>query len=130
MTNEEAAKIQETYVKKQQDYIQTIIDKWTPLFQIGSWQFSVELKEKGNLQFRYNCQNGSVVLEITYEESIKPDVEKLVVSMLVDFSLIHTLLPKLKESGDQYIDHDDRNIKHIMAALLELSARQEEKNHG
>lgn len=130
MTNEEAAKIQETYIKKQQDYIQTIIDKWTPLFQIGSWQFSVELKEKGNLQFRYNCQNGSVVLEITYEESIKPDVEKLIVSMLVDFSLIHMLLPRLKESGDQYIDHDDRNIKHIMAALLELSARQEENNHG
>ena len=108
-----------------QEQIQTLCGKWVPLFEIGSWQFSVELKEEGPVQFRYNCTNGTVVLEITYEESIKPDVEKLIVAMLVDFSLIHMLLPKLKESGDQYLDHDDRNIKHIMTALLKLSARQE-----
>ena len=127
MTDKETAKVQETYIKRQEAYIQKIIDKWVPLFQIGSWQFSVELKEEGPIQFRYNCQNGTVVLEITYQESINPDVERLIVAMLVDFSLIHQLLPQLKESGDQFIDHDDRNIKHIMAALLKLGGYQEEK---
>ena len=107
-----------------QEQAQQICDKWADLFQIGSWKFTVELKDSGPVQFRYNTQNGTVILEITYGAAN----EETIVSMLVDFSLIHTLLPRLKESGDQYIDHDDRTIKHIMAALLELSARQEESN--
>ena len=125
MTDEETAKIKETFIKKQEEYIQTIIDKWVSLFEIGSWKFSAKLKEDGPIQFRYNCQDGTVVLEITYEESIKDTIRNLIVSMLVDFSLIHTLLPRLKESGDQYLDHDDRTIKPIVGALLKLSAQEE-----
>ena len=128
MDNEETQKIKETFIKKQQAYLQELVDKWADLFQIGSWKFTAELKENGPIQFRYNCQEGTVALEITYEESLKNNVENLIVYMFTDFSLIHTLLPQLKESGDQYLDHDDRNIKPVANAILKLSARQEKNN--
>ena len=105
-------------------------DAWAALLKIGSWKFTVELcdsiichdSDTKNVtnQFRYNCQDGTVTLEITYSAA----TEETIVSMLVDFSLIHELLPRLTESGDQYLDHDDRNIKNIVNALLELQHGQ------
>lgn len=97
--------------------INAVCDKWAALFKIGSWNFSVELKDDGPTQFRYNCQNGTVVLEILYAEA----TEKTIVYMLTDYALLHSLLPRLKESGDQYIDHDDRNIHEIADLILTLS---------
>jgi len=109
-----------------QEQAQQSCDKWADLFKIGSWKFTVELYDNiishdsdtknTTSQFRYDCQKGTVVLEISYEVA----TEKEIVSMLVDFSLIHQLLPRLKESGEQYLDHDDRNIRHIVNALLKL----------
>ena len=117
-----------------QKQAQIICDTWTDILKIGSWKFTVELydtiishdSDTKNVtsQFRYNCQAGAVVLEITYQEAI----EERIVSMLVDFSLIHMLLPKLIEGGDQYVDHDDRNIKPIVAALLKM--HNGEKDNG
>jgi len=105
---------------------QELCDSWARLLKIGSWKFTVELcdsiicheSDAKNIksQFRYNCQDGTAVLEILY----KAATEKEIVSMLVDFSLIHKLLPRLDESGEQYLDHDDRNIKPIVNALIKL----------
>ena len=108
-----------------QEQAQIICDKWTDTIRIGSWKFVVELKDSGNIQFRYNCQNGTVALEITYAEA----TEKRIVSMLTDFALLHRLLPMLIEGGNQYLDHDDRNIKEIVGALLTLATDKEEANH-
>ena len=109
-----------------QEEAQTICDKWSSLLAIESWKFTIELKDSEDIQFRYNCTKHTVILEILYKEA----TEERIVSMLVDFSLIHQLLPRLKEEGEQYIDHDDRNIKHIVGALLKLDARQEGNNNG
>lgn len=110
---------------------QECCDTWAALLKIGSWNFTVELYDTlvchdSNIknvtsQFRYDCQNGTVVLEILYKEA----TEERIISMLVDFSLIHQLLPRLIEGGDQYLDHDDRNIKNIVGALLELKYRED-----
>jgi len=108
-----------------QEQAQIICDKWTDTIRIGSWKFVVELKDNSNVQFRYDCQNGTVVLEITYIEA----TEVRIVSMLTDFALIHRLLPMLIESGEQYLDHDDRNIKEIVDALLMLARVKEETSH-
>lgn len=105
-----------------QEQAQATCDKWIDTIRIGSWKFVVELKDSGNIQFRYNCQNGTVALEITYIEA----TEVRIVSMLTDFALLHRLLPMLIESGEQYLDHDDRNIKEIVDALLALDAFRKE----
>lgn len=103
-----------------QGQAQQLCDKWTDLFKIGSWKFAVELKDDGPIQFKYNYQTGIVVLEITYKEV----TEETIVSMLIDFALLYRLLPQFKEDGEQYIDHDDRNIKEIVSAFLTLSKEE------
>ena len=100
-----------------QEQAQQLCDKWADRFKIGSWKFSVELKDDGPIQFRYNCQAGTVVLETTYKEAD----EEHIIMMFVDFALLHNLLPRLEESGEQYIDHDNRNLKEIGAAILKLA---------
>ena len=100
-----------------QEQTQQICNKWADLFKIGSWKFTVELKDNGPVQFRYNCQDGTVVLEITYKEA----TEETIVMMFTDFALLHNLLPRLEESGEQYIDHDNRNLKEIVAVILSLA---------
>ena len=104
-----------------QEQAQQLCDKWANLFKIGSWKFTVELEDNGPIQFKYNYQTGMVVLEITYKEA----TEETIVSMLVDFALLHRLLPQLKEDGEQYIDHDDRNIKEIVSTFLSLSKEKQ-----
>ena len=47
-----------------QEQAQQLCNKWADRFKIGSWKFSIELKDDGPIQFRYNCQEGTVVLEI------------------------------------------------------------------
>lgn len=108
------------------EQIQKICDQWADLLKIGSWKFTVSLcdtivspnPDTVNItsQFQYNCQNGTVVLQITYPEA----TERRIVAMLVDFSLIQNLIPRLLEGGDQYLDHDDRNLRCIVDALLAL----------
>jgi hypothetical protein len=104
-----------------QEQAQQLCDKWADLFKVGSWKFTVELKDDGPIQFKYNYQTGIAVLEITYKEV----TEETIVSMLVDFALLYRLLPQLKEDGEQYIDHDNRNIKEIVSALLALSKEEQ-----
>lgn len=100
-----------------QEQAQQLCDKWANRFKIGSWKFSIELKDDGPIQFRYNCQEGTVVLETTYKEVS----EENIIMMFVDFALLHNLLPRLEESGEQYIDHDDRNLKEIGTVILKLA---------
>lgn len=105
-----------------QEQAQQLCDKWANLFKIGSWKFTVELKDNDPVQFRYNTQEGTAVLEITYSMA----TEEKIVSMLTDFSMFHRLLPQLFESGDQYIDYDDRNIKEIVNVIMALNKPQDE----
>lgn len=99
-----------------QEQAQQLCNKWADQFKIGSWTFSIELKDDGPIQFRYNCQAGTVVLELTYKEVS----EEKIIMMFIDFALLHNLLPRLEESGDQYIDHDDRNLKEIGNVIISL----------
>lgn len=105
-----------------QEQAQQLCDKWADRFKIGSWEFSIELKDNGPIQFRYNCQKQTVVLEITYAEVN----EEKIVMMFIDFALLHQVLPKLKEEGEQYIDHDDRNLKEIGNVILSLVQEKQE----
>lgn len=104
-----------------QEQAQQLCNKWADRFKIGSWKFSIELKDDGPVQFRYNCQEGTVVLELTYKEV---NEEKIII-MFIDFALLHSLLPRLEESGDQYIDHDDRNLKEICSVILSLAQEKQ-----